>query len=91
VLRVDLGAGALWLTAPRGQPLRRPLRPDEHDLLARALARLHAARFVYGGLGAASIVVADDGPTLLFATPSTDGAPGPDAEARDRAALRALC
>jgi eukaryotic-like serine/threonine-protein kinase len=48
VLRVDRGAGLLWLEAPRGMPVTRPLGSAELEHVREAIAALHAVGVVHG-------------------------------------------
>jgi serine/threonine-protein kinase len=86
VLRVDREDGTLWLEAPRGRPLDRPLAAGERALLAAALEALHAAGGVHGRVDAAHVVVEDSGPVLRF-EPEQEATATID---RDRLALARL-
>jgi serine/threonine-protein kinase len=86
VLRVDHEDGAIWLDAPRGRPLTRPLTAAERSHLAGALEALHAIGAVHGRVDAAHVLVDDSGVVLRFeveqeATATVD---------RDRLALARL-
>jgi serine/threonine-protein kinase len=66
VLRVDGEDGGIWLEAPRGRPLDRPLTGAERAHLARGLDALHTAGAVHGRVDAAHVLVDDSGVVLLF-------------------------
>lgn len=86
VLRVDPTDGTLWLDAPRGRPLDRPLTPAERSRLQQGLESLHATGAVHGYVDAAHVVVGELGVVLLFG-------PEPEPTAtidRDRLALARL-
>jgi serine/threonine-protein kinase len=68
VLRVDREAREIWLDAPRGAILDRPLKPTEEELLRRALDTLHGAGSVHGSVDRAHVVVGPgDAVVLRFA------------------------
>jgi len=67
VLRADRDDGALWLAAPGGYPLDRPLAADERSGLEEALRALHRAGVVHGSVDADHVVVTPRGIMLLFA------------------------
>jgi hypothetical protein len=86
VLRVDPADGTLWLDAPRGRPLDRPLTPAERSRLQDGLESLHATGAVHGHVDAAHVVVGELGVVLLLG-------PEPEPTAtidRDRLALARL-
>ncbi|HLK40966.1 MAG TPA: serine/threonine-protein kinase [Polyangiaceae bacterium] len=75
VLRVDPEDGAIWLDAPRGRPMHRPLTAEQRRELGDALRALHAAGSAHGQLDGAHVFVDDEGGvTLAFPTDSVDGA-----------------
>lgn len=86
VLRVDRAGGTLWLGAPLGEPLDRPLTQDERAVLEQALALLHAAGTIHGTVGRGTVFVGRGGPIL--GVPTRDAADG--TVERDREALRRL-
>lgn len=72
VLRVDRGAGFLWLEAPPEGRLDRTLTPGERDELLAALDALHAHGAVHGHVDREHVAVAPGlGARLLFA-PASD-------------------
>jgi serine/threonine-protein kinase len=66
VLRVDHEDGAIWLVAPRGHRLDRPLTASERARLADAIEALHAVGAVHGRVDAAHVLVDDSGVVLRF-------------------------
>jgi serine/threonine-protein kinase len=86
VLRIDRDDRAIWLDAPRGARLDRPLTRAERSTLDAALAALHAAGAVHGAVDADHVVVGESGAVLRF-----DGEPDATATVdRDRLALARL-
>ncbi len=87
VLRVDRAAGAVWLAAPRGEPLSGRPTPHQAAVLREALERLHALGEPHGAVDPEHILVDESGNvTLAFAPP-----PGPTATFDlDRLALARL-
>jgi serine/threonine-protein kinase len=67
VLRVDRAAEEIWLEAPRGAPLDRPLLQREAALLREALDALHAQGAVHGRVDREHVRVGAGEVTLLFA------------------------
>lgn len=67
VLRVDRDADELWLEAPRGEALARPLEAGEIAPLRAALDALHRAGAVHGAVDRRHVFVGpDEGVTLTF-------------------------
>jgi serine/threonine-protein kinase len=66
ILRVDREGEALWLGAPRGVPLSRPLSPDELTAVGGVLTALHREGFVHGAIDRTTVVLGPDGIELLF-------------------------
>jgi serine/threonine-protein kinase len=74
VLRID-PSGALWLAAPRGRPLDRPLTQRERDRMEAALSALHGAGEAHGYVDVAHVFLdADEGPVLRFEPERPDAA-----------------
>lgn len=66
VLRVDPADATIWLEAPRGRPLDRPLTAPERARLEAGLTALHAAGAVHGRVDADHVVVCELGVVLRF-------------------------
>jgi serine/threonine-protein kinase len=76
LLRID-PSGSLWLAAPRGRRLDRPLTARERDRIEAALLALHAAGEAHGHVDAAHVFVdAEDGPVLRFEPERPEAATG---------------
>ena len=86
VLRVDRDGGFLWLGAPRGERLARPLLSNELSSLQRALGELHAAGFVHGSVGPEHVLVGAGEPMLLFPDDRDEGTAELDRDALHRLA-----
>lgn len=87
VLRVDRGARAIWLAAPRGTPLSGRPTPQQAAKLREAIDRLHELGEAHGAIDPEHILVDESGDvTLAFSPP-----PGPTATFDlDRLALARL-
>ncbi|MGO9835414.1 MAG: protein kinase domain-containing protein [Polyangiaceae bacterium] len=74
VLRLERDAGAVWLSAPDGQALNRPLAAGERLLLEDALTVLHGAGCVHGRVDSAHVFVDGGGGAVLRLEGPEDGA-----------------
>lgn len=86
VLRVDRGAGALWVLPPRGTALEDGAvapSPEQVERLAAAVGRLHEAGGAHGAIDAEHLYLHES--TLALAYPRR--APDEGARGRDEAAL----
>jgi serine/threonine-protein kinase len=66
VLRIDRDEALIWLEAPRGAPLARPLDESELRDARSALEALHGTGTPHGCLDPDHVRVGDDGVMLLF-------------------------
>jgi serine/threonine protein kinase/lambda repressor-like predicted transcriptional regulator len=66
VLRADRDDHSIWLEAPRGRPVSRPLDEVELGQARAALEALHAVDVVHGNLDAKHLYLGDEGVTVLF-------------------------
>lgn len=79
VLRVAREDSAIWLEAPRGRTLDRPLSAEERSTLSAAIAALHAQGYVHGRVDRAH-VYADGGEVLLAFAEESDPTASPDTD-----------
>lgn len=79
ILRVAREDGAIWLEAPRGKPLDRPLAADEREVLLSALTALHAQGCVHGKVDRSHVYVAD-GEVLVAFEAEPDPTASPDTD-----------
>ncbi len=73
VLRVDRAGGNIWLAAPRGEPLKHELTPEQMATLREALAALHELGQAHGAVDPAHVYVDETGAVVLTYAPP----PGP--------------
>ena len=74
----------IWLEAPSGAPLERPLEPAERAELRTALEALHRAGGVHGRVDREHLVLTEGGVLLRFSLETTGGSAEDDLEALDR-------
>jgi tRNA A-37 threonylcarbamoyl transferase component Bud32 len=67
VLRIDRDEAQIWLEAPRGSTVDRPLDDAELREARDALAALHEAGAAHGRVDAAHVLVGKEGVMVLFA------------------------